>query len=134
MNDDIKVYIAGPMESAGGNFNFPLFDAIAQVARNNGCEVFSPADYARKLLGPLEDIKKMPKADLKKAVLNMLPREIDWICVHADYMLMLPGWAQSPGACIEHAVAVLKGIKIVELPNVVLPNEVELSNMLSTTD
>ena len=38
-----KIYIAGPMRGYE-NFNFPAFDAAAQLYRAIGYEVFNPAD------------------------------------------------------------------------------------------
>ena len=38
----LKVYVAGPMESAGGNWNLPLFDYVIEKLRAAGCEMFSP--------------------------------------------------------------------------------------------
>jgi len=101
-----KIYIAGPM-AAHGNYNFPLFDYVAEKLRKTGhCEVFSPADHAREKLGPLETIQKMDKAELDYAIrVELFPEQINWICRKADSMLMLPGWEHSEGCKIERAVA-----------------------------
>lgn len=101
-----KIYIAGPM-AIHGNYNFPLFDYVAEKLRKTGhCEVFSPADHAREKLGPLEKIQKMDKAELDYAIrAELFPEQIYWICRHADGLIMLPGWEHSDGCKIERAVA-----------------------------
>ena len=101
-----KIYLAGPM-TAYGNYNFPLFDYVTEKLRATGhCEVFSPAEHARKELGELEIIQKMDKAELEYAIRHYLfPDQVSWICTQADAMLMLPGWQQSTGAKIEREIA-----------------------------
>ena len=121
MTNKIFVYIAGPMESVGGNMNFPLFELVAQKLRATGrCEVFSPADHAREEIGTLEFIMKLDKKDLKNWRKRLLANELSWICRNADVMLMLPGWQQSAGAKAERAVAEALEITIRELPNIIL--------------
>jgi hypothetical protein len=122
-NDNIRVYIAGPLESVGGNMNAPLFAYAASRLRDKGFEVFSPIEYAIKMLGPLEDIKRMPKAELAARRRDLFAHELHWICTKANLMVMLPGWMQSAGARIEHDTAAYLGIRIWEMPNVVLLDE-----------
>jgi len=114
------VYIAGPMNSVGGNFNFPLFDFVALRLRNCGCEVKNPADHAREVIGPLEVIQKLDKKEMKAIRRKMLKHELAWICDHADYMLMLSGWRRSTGATAENALAIALDIPVREVPNIVL--------------
>jgi hypothetical protein len=117
----MKVYIAGPMDSVGGNFNFPLFDYVAKELRARGFEVFSPADTARELIGPLEVIQKLTKQELQGWRCKLLAREAVWICLEADRMVMLPNWEQSLGAKAEHALALAtRRVSISYLPDVVL--------------
>lgn len=116
----IKVYIAGPMNSVGGNFNFPLFDHVAKRLREKDCEVYSPADHARKAIGPLEMIMKFDKKEMAKKRREMLKDELVWICENADYVLMLPGWERSTGATAERAVALALEIPVHQVPNIVL--------------
>ena len=106
MTEKFRFYLAGPM-SAYSNYNFPLFDRVTEKLLATGhCEVFSPADHARERLGPLEKIQKMGKEELIDAIKHYLfPAQIEWICRHADAVLMLPGWQQSEGCKIERAVA-----------------------------
>jgi hypothetical protein len=119
MMDGLKVYVAGPMSSVGGNFNFPLFDMIAAKLRAMGCEVFSPADYAREIIGPLEIIQKLDKIAAKRTRERLLREEILWIIDHAQIIVMLPGWERSTGATAERAVALAYGKRVVELGTLV---------------
>jgi hypothetical protein len=133
MTELLRVYIAGPMESAGGNYNFPLFDYVAYKLRKTGCEVFSPADYARQTLGSLETIQKMDKQALKQARKAMLKHEIIWIIDNADVIFLLPGWERSTGATAERAVALAIGIEVREAPDILLP-QFESSLKTATVD
>jgi Domain of unknown function (DUF4406) len=124
MADKVKVYLAGAMESAGGNFNFPLFDFVAEKLRATGkCEVFSPADLARKHLGSLDMIRKMDKKDLKAKLKPLQREEILWIIDNANIVLLLPGWEHSEGAKLEKAVAERFGVKVSYAPDVILLDE-----------
>jgi Domain of unknown function (DUF4406) len=116
-----SVYIAGPMDSVGGNFNFPLFDHIAERLRASGCFVFSPADHAREVLGPEEKIFAMDKATIRAVRKTLLKYELGWIIDNADFVLMLPGWESSRGATAERTVALAVDIPVRECPNTVLP-------------
>jgi Domain of unknown function (DUF4406) len=121
MTDKIKVYLAGAMTEAGGNYNFPLFDFIAEKLRATGkCEVFNPADLARKELGSLEIIQKMDKKDLKTKLKPLMREEILWIIDSADIVFLLPDWQSSEGARLERAVAERFGIRVYEAPDVIL--------------
>lgn len=117
-----SIYIAGGMTDVGNNFNFPLFDYVAENLRALGCEVFSPAEHARDKLGPLQEIQHLDKAELKQIVrYRLFAQQLMWICHHATMLFMLPGWEQSPGARAEHALAVALGIEVREAPNIILP-------------
>jgi Domain of unknown function (DUF4406) len=116
-----KVYIAGPMESVGGNWNVPLFNFVAKKLREQGCEVFSPVELTLDTLGSLDAILKMDKDARKKARKECLKIELSWICDHATRVLMLPGWERSPGAKAEHALAIAIGVEVHEADNIILP-------------
>jgi hypothetical protein len=116
----MKIYLAGSMQ-AHGNYNFPLFDHVAEKLRAIGHEVFSPADHAREKLGSLETIQKMGKAELAYNIqFELFPEQIAWICRHAGGVLMLPGWEHSDGAKIERQVALYFKKPVGELDNIVL--------------
>ena len=116
-----KIYIAGPMESAGGNWNMPLFDFVAKKLREKGVEVFSPAEHLREAHGDLDGVLKLDKASRKQARRQALRDEILWIIDNADLVLLLPGWERSPGATAERAVALAVGIDVRETGTIVLP-------------
>jgi hypothetical protein len=120
----IKVYLAGAMESAGGNFNFPLFDFCAEKLRATGkCEVYNPADLARKEIGSLDVIRKLDKKDLKVRLKPLQREELLWIIDYADIVLLLPGWEHSEGAKLERAVAERFGVKVSYAPDVIRLDE-----------
>lgn len=121
VNDPLRVYIAGPMESAGGNWNLPLFDYVAKKLREKGCEVYSPAEHLRDKHEFLENILAMDKLARKVARSMALKDEIIWIIDHAQLIFLLPGWERSPGAVAEHAIALACGVNVYESPNIVLP-------------
>lgn len=121
MSDDLHVYIAGPMESVGGNWNEPLFDYVAQRLRLAGCEVCSPIEMARKKFGSLANVKKLDKVDARRARREGLREDLMWICDQAQVIFLLPGWEQSPGAKAERAVALALGIRVHEANNIIVP-------------
>ena len=120
----MKIYICGPMESAGGNWNFPLFDYAARRLRDLDCKVFSPADHIRQSHGSLENVLKLDKAAGRQARRNAIKDEILWICEQANGVLLLPGWERSSGATAERAVALAIGVPVCEAPaNISLMND-----------
>jgi Domain of unknown function (DUF4406) len=115
-----KAYLAGPMESVGGNWNLPLFDYVSKKLREKGIEVFSPAELNRDdaRIG-----KSISKEELQKLRKQSLKIELNWIIEHADWVLLLPGWERSPGAKAEVATATAIGLRTYELPNIILPTD-----------
>ena len=115
----MKIYLSGPMRGIP-YFNFPRFMAEATRLRADGHEVFCPAEEDLKKYGPrvcasptgnLADIDPTIKFSLRDAFL----RDCTYICLDADTMVMLPGWASSKGATAEYSLAVALGHKIIEL-------------------
>jgi hypothetical protein len=123
MTEGLRVYIAGPMESVGGNWNMPLFDYMAKKLRVGGCEVFNPAEHIREKWGTLENVLKLDKAEARIARKQAMRDEILWIMDNAQLVLLLPGWERSSGATAERAVAISIGIEVRETGNVLLPTE-----------
>jgi hypothetical protein len=132
-NKGARVYIAGPMNSVGGNFNFPLFDYVAERLRELNCVVFSPADHAREFIGPLEEIQKLDKKEMAAVRKVMLKDEICWIIDNADFVLMLPGWERSTGATAERAVALAIDIPVRNAPDMTQPVDSFRKTMEITT-
>ena len=90
----MKLFISGPMSNVPGN-NKELFNYAAHYYRKQGHEVFNPAE--------LED-----------------GHDYHWYlqrCLEAletcQYLVQLPGWEDSNGACIEYECAVDLGLEIV---------------------
>jgi hypothetical protein len=136
MMQGLHVYIAGPMESAGGNWNMPLFDHVAKEFRDKGCTVFSPAEHIREMHGDLDNVLKLDKELRKLARKEALKDEINWIIENAQLVFLLPGWERSPGATAERAVALACGIEIRESGNIILPLDpvVKKADNLQVTD
>ena len=112
-----KVYVAGPMESIGGNMNEPLFDYVSDQLRKQGCEVMNPWDLTRELVGTLAQLQAMNKRERDANRRGLLAKELKWIIDNADYVVMLPNWEISPGATAERATAIALNIPVHELPN-----------------
>jgi len=117
----MKLYLAGPMRGYP-QFNFPAFHRAAAQLREEGHEVFSPAerDIARhngvdisvnNSTGCAEEAKAQHGFNLREA----LAEDTDWICRHAEALALLPGWETSKGARAEYALAAALGLPIVFL-------------------
>ena len=117
----MKLYLAGPMRGYP-QFNFPAFHEAAAQLREEGHEVFSPAerDIARhngvdisagNSTGCEETASRLHGFDLREA----LAEDTQWICKHADGVALLPGWEISKGARAEYALAAALGLPIVFL-------------------
>jgi Domain of unknown function (DUF4406) len=117
MINGLNVYVAGPMESVGGNMNEPLFDYVTKQLRASGCTVMNPAELTRELIGPISKLLAMSKAERKETRKGLLAKELKWIIDNADRVVLLPGWEKSPGATAERATALAMGIPVHELPD-----------------
>lgn len=111
-----NVYVAGPMESVGGNMNEPLFDYVTKQLRAQGCTVMNPAELTRELIGPISKLLAMSKEQRKETRKGLLAKELKWIIDNADQVVLLPGWEKSPGATAERATALAMNIPVHELP------------------
>ena len=122
MTDQTKrIYVAGPMESVGGNWNEPLFDDVTDRLRKTGATVFSPAEHARNAYGSIQKLQQMNKQDCGAARKKLFVEELTFIIEQADYVLMLPGWERSPGATAERYVALAVGKEVREAPGTIVP-------------
>jgi hypothetical protein len=95
----MKVYIAGPMRGCT-DLNFPLFRAAAEKLRDLGYEVYDPSEH--------ED-----PAQAIKPIAEYMQKDLPIVC-KVDMLVLLPGWAKSQGASIEHAVASMLGKEVKE--------------------
>ncbi|HEY9208222.1 MAG TPA: DUF4406 domain-containing protein [Acidovorax sp.] len=91
-----RIYIAGPM-SGLPKLNYPAFNAKAIELRAQGFHVENPAEnpepHCRSWLGYM------------RMALVQIAR--------CDAVVMLPGWAKSRGARIEHQLAAGLGLEII---------------------
>jgi nucleoside 2-deoxyribosyltransferase len=104
----MKIYLAGPM-SGLPDFNFPAFHAAAKTLREQGHEVFSPAEADLERWGDMETIKK--EATYKEC----LKVDLDWIIANAEAIALLPGWEKSKGVAAELALSKALGLKEIYL-------------------
>jgi hypothetical protein len=102
----MNVYLSGPMTGIP-NYNFPAFDYAAAKLREEGHEVFSPADNDRKygLTGDTT-VPFPPGVTLR----TLLGDDMQWICSTAEVIALLPGWEKSKGATAEKATGDALGL------------------------
>lgn len=116
----MKVYLAGPM-SGIQHFNFPAFDRAELWLREQGHEVFSPAQDDRDNHGQ-DFAQRNPEGsqeEAKKQGFNLrdaLCRDIGYICASADAIALLPGWQNSKGVAAELATAKALDLVIIHIP------------------
>jgi hypothetical protein len=116
----MKIYIAGPMRGIP-EFNFPAFHAAAATLRGQGHDVFNPAE--RDIAHHGKDISKgnatgCNEQAAKEHGFNLreaLKDDLEFICLHADAIALLPGWHNSKGAQAELATARALNLLVVEL-------------------
>lgn len=96
-------YIAGPMTGIE-DFNFPAFNAMAARLRNAGYAVINPAE--------------LDGEDTSQAWDYYLRRDLTELA-KCCRVVLLPGWAKSKGASLEHHIA-----KTLEM-DIIYPEDVE---------
>lgn len=113
----MKIYLAGPMRGIA-EFNFPAFHAAAGMLRGKGHVVFNPAE--RDIIATGVDISRdNPTGDNALAEIKhgfnlreALKDDLEFVCLHADAIVMLPGWERSLGAQAEVATARALGLLV----------------------
>lgn len=115
----MRIYLAGPMQNYP-EFNFPAFNSRTKELRDQGHEVFNPAERDIERHGGVDISKGNSTGSLEQAVTNhgfnlreALRDDLVYICQTADAIALLPGWENSKGARAEHATAVALGLKII---------------------
>lgn len=113
----MKIYLAGPMRGYP-EFNFPAFHTGAKFLREQGHEVFSPAENDIDNNGDFSadyqtGDEKALEANTGWTLRKALEQDTAWICRHADAIALLPGWQASKGAKAELALA--KALGLVEI-------------------
>lgn len=102
------------------DFNFPAFHAAAATLREQGHEVFSPAENDLKKHGA--EALKSETGNEAEATANggfslrdALYDDTKYICLEAEGIAMLPGWEKSTGAQAEWALARALGHQVIYL-------------------
>jgi hypothetical protein len=103
-----KVYIAGPM-TGYLEFNYPAFHDAALKLRNMGFDVVSPAE-----LNPIDAGLEIDERYHVILYPSFIKRDIAAL-LECDHICMLDGWEKSKGATLEHHIASVLGIQLIEL-------------------
>lgn len=107
----MKIYLAGPMRGIP-DFNFPKFNQVADLLRTMGHEVFNPAEKGEEALIET-DPELVDKLAFRRRVFAI---DTEYICNHAEAIVLLPGWEKSTGAIAEEALAHTIGLVRYEWP------------------
>lgn len=91
------IYIAGPMTGIP-EFNHPAFHAAAAKLRALGWDVVNPAE--------VNPDHSTEWADCLRADIVAM--------MDCDSVVLLPGWINSRGACLERHIAVQLGMRVFE--------------------
>jgi nucleoside 2-deoxyribosyltransferase len=99
-------------------YNFPAFYAAAKRLREQGHEVWSPAE------NDVDQDGFNPKTDQPKTMSHYMARDLPQVCA-SDAVAMLNGWQDSEGARLEALVARKLGKPVLSAetlkPETVLP-------------
>ena len=94
----VKIYLSGPMTGLP-EFNYPEFNRVAQLLRDQGNVVYNPAEFDYEGEFPI-----------RRAFAEFSA----FICLEADKIVLLPGWENSLGVNAELALAKNCGLEIEE--------------------
>jgi hypothetical protein len=107
----MKLYVAGPMRGHP-LYNFPAFDAAAEILEAAGHEVVNPAELDRQI-----GFDPAGRGEISNKFLrDAMKRDLTAIC-ECDGIAMLPGWEGSSGAYVEWTLARNLGLEIIYLPD-----------------
>jgi hypothetical protein len=109
-----KIYLAGPMKGIP-DYNYPAFAEAAQKLRDEGHEVFSPAEADIEKWGSKEACHAHFDRDRLGALRIALGQDLAYITGHATAIAVLPGWENSKGVAAELATAKALGIEEIYL-------------------
>ncbi len=107
-------------------FNFPAFHAGASRLREAGHVVFCPAERDIEKTGV--DISKgnvtgdndVAEAQYGFNLREALKDDLEFICMEADGIALLPGWENSKGAIAERATALALGLRVMTIDEAAL--------------
>jgi hypothetical protein len=101
----MRLQLVGPM-TGYPDWNYPAFREAAKALRESGHEVFSPAETAG-------GDTSQPRAYYMRASLAAL--------LHAEAIMLLPGWETSAGAKTEMRVALALSLPVFAYSGRVMP-------------
>lgn len=109
-------YLAGPMTGIP-QFNYPLFDEVAAILREQGDEVYSPAEMdspeTRKQAMSSEDGRLADGVCNGETWGDFLARDLKLIAdSDINAIVLLPDWFKSKGARTEAFIAVNLGYPV----------------------
>jgi hypothetical protein len=111
----MQLYLSGPMRGVPA-YNHPAFFYAAEVLREVGHEVFSPAehDIAAHPDRPWPTFTGDPATDniTIENLRTIIRADLVWICDKAEGIALLPGWERSKGVKVEMALAEFIGIPV----------------------
>ncbi|NBU34871.1 DUF4406 domain-containing protein [bacterium] len=107
-----RCYIAGPMTGIA-EFNFPMFDLVAQCLREEGWKVISPAEMDRK--DGFDERGMSGTEPLTDQQRQRFARNDIGALLQVDAIIMLPGWERSTGATNESKIAAWLGLDAFEV-------------------
>ena len=90
-----------------------------------GHEVFNPAAVEAADGEHIVSAPSAPPWQSKVSLRRVFSRDMEYICLYADAIALLPGWEKSYGARAEWALAVALGHKIIYLDSVLQDNPAE---------
>lgn len=99
----MKVYLSGPM-TGYPDFNYPAFHAFAEMLRNRGHEVVSPAEQ--------DEISGL---DPSTAKWHQFIRWDIKVLADCEAIVLMDGWHKSRGARLEHHIADALGMEVLTI-------------------
>lgn len=103
----MKIYLAGGMRGYAF-FQFPTFHAAAKRLREQGHEVFSPAEHDES-----EGFRPVQVGDRHLPLAHFMEHDLPEVC-RADAVAVLPRWHDSEGARLEVYVGRVCGKTIID--------------------
>lgn len=93
-------------------FNFPQFHSATQWLREQGYEVFSPAEHDQSNFQGEGGVELEYVKDPITVARQCFLVDMTYICQDAEAVALLPGWHNSKGAKAEVALALAIGLSV----------------------
>lgn len=103
----VDYYIAGPMRGLPEN-NFPMFFDVEEKLSQLGYTSLNPARMDEEILGLTARYALPTTAALRDFMIRDLPAMLK----ECNNVVLLPGWQNSRGACVEAYVGYMCGLGI----------------------